>query len=133
MPPEKIIFGYYLTLDIYDCDPKTVGSLAISYRFLDNMPSVLNVYKLSQPFVVYTDEKKYPDKAGVSGWIPLLDNKNKTFGGVSIHTLTPTNFISIDVYCNRKFNTEKIKKFTQETFHPQKIESSFKKRGKGFK
>ena len=119
-------------LDIYDCDPSTVGNLKKCYNYLDKLPKLLGVNRLSQPFVIYTDEEKYPDKAGISAWIPFLDIENKTFSGASIHTLTPTNFISIDIYSNKEFNQEKIKKFTQDTFKPKKIDERFLLRGKHY-
>lgn len=120
------IFGYHLALDIYDCDPKAVGSLEICYNYLDTLPGIMGTHKQSPPFIIYTDEKKYPDKAGLSGWVPIVES------GVSIHTLTPTNFISIDVYSCKKFSIEKIKKITLDTFKPKKIEEKFFLRGEEY-
>ncbi len=119
-------FGWQLILDLYNCDPKTVGSLNICYNYLDTMPDIMKVHKQSSPFVVITDGKKYPDKAGLSGWIPIVES------GISIHTLTPTNFISIDVYSCKKFNNEKVIEFTKKTFKPKKIEKKFLLRGESY-
>jgi len=120
------IFGYHLALDLYDCDPKTVGSLEVCYNYLDNLPEFMHVNKQSPPYIVCTDAKKYPDKAGLSGWIPIVES------GLSIHTLTPTNFISIDVYSCKKFNIEKIKRFTTNIFKPKKVEEKFFLRGEHY-
>ena len=130
---EENFFGYYLMLDLYDCDVKTVGSLEKCYYYLDNLNKVMKVKKLSQPFLIHTDDKKYPDKAGLSGWIPFFCSKNKTFSGASIHTLTPTNFISIDIYSCKDFDKEKIKKFTQQIFKPKNIEEKNIQRGEKYK
>jgi S-adenosylmethionine decarboxylase len=127
---KKNHLGYYLTLDIYDCAPKTVGDLETGYLFLDELPKLLGIKKLSPPFIVYTDEKKYPDKAGLSGWIPFIDQKTKMFSGASLHTLTPTNFISIDIFSSREIDREKVKELTRKAFGPKKIEEEYLVRGK---
>lgn len=125
-------FGYYLALDLYDCEPETVGDLKIGYSYLDGLATILRLKKLSPPFIICTDEKKYPDKAGLSGWVPFMDPASKTFSGASIHTLTPTNFISIDIYSGRKLDREKIKEFTLKVFKSKKIEEQYLLRGENY-
>lgn len=122
----KRIFGYHLILDLYNCDPKAVGSLEICYNFLDTMPEIIGTHKQSPPYIIYTDKEKYPDKAGLSGWIPIVES------GISIHTLTLTNFVSIDVYSCKKFNIKKIKRFTIKIFKPIKIEEKLFFRGEDY-
>jgi S-adenosylmethionine/arginine decarboxylase-like enzyme len=129
MKKMKKFYGYHLTMDLYDCKPETVGDLRECYLYLNNLPNILKAEKLSPPFIIYTDEKKYPDKAGLSGWIPITDSRRKIYSGISIHTLTPTNFISIDVYAPNKFNLKKIKKFTSKVFKPKEIEAQYFLRG----
>lgn len=119
-------FGWCLILDLYNCDPKTVRSSDICYNYLNTMPDIMGTHKQSSPFVVVTDGKRYPDKAGLSGWIPIVES------GISIHTLTPTNFISIDIYSCKKFNNEKLIEFTKKTFKPKKIEKKFILRGESY-
>ncbi|MDD5606777.1 MAG: S-adenosylmethionine decarboxylase, partial [Candidatus Pacebacteria bacterium] len=108
------ISGYCLTLDLYDCEPKTVDNLKKGYSYLDQLPGLLKIKKISPPFILYTDGKRYPDKAGLSGWIPFITPEINFYSGASIHTLSPTNFISIDIYSFKKFDPEKIKKFTKK-------------------
>lgn len=119
-------FGWHLILDLYNCDPKAVGSLEVCYNYLNTMPDLMKVHKQSSPFIVVTDGKKYPDKAGLSGWIPIVES------GVSIHTLTPTNFISIDIYSCEKFNPKKLKEFTIKVFKPKGVEEKFFLRGENY-
>ncbi len=123
---SKKVFGYHLILDLYDCDSSTVGSLEKCYQYLDTMPDIIGTHKQSPPFIIYTDAEKYPDKAGLSGWIPIVDS------GISIHTLAVTNFVSIDIYSCKKFDPEKIKKFTIKFFNPKKIEEKFFLRGEAY-
>lgn len=120
------IFGHHLVLDLYDCDPKTVGSLEICYYYLDVLPGLIGTHKQSPPFIFVTDKEKYPDKAGLSGWVPIVES------GISIHTIIPTNFISIDVYSCKKFDPQEIKKFTINIFKPKRIEDKFFLRGESY-
>jgi len=126
---ENSSLGYYLILDLYGCDHATTESLEICYTYLDNLAEMLGIVKLSPPFIVRTDGEKYPDKAGLSGWIPFVNEDNWKYSGSSIHTLVPTDFISIDVYSCKKFDKEKIKKFTEKIFKPLKTEEKFFTRG----
>jgi S-adenosylmethionine decarboxylase len=79
--------------------------------------------KQSPPFIFKSDEHKYPDKAGLSGWVPLIES------GIQIHTLTPKNFISIDVYSCKKFSTEHISDFAQDYFGCKEVEMNYIDRG----
>lgn len=118
-------FGYELLLDLYDCDPKTVNDLRICYDFLENAVKVLHVNKQSPPFI-FQSPTEFPDKAGLSGWIPLIES------GIQIHTLTEKNFISIDYYTCSTIDDEKREEliaFTKKVFSPKNIESTLVKRG----
>lgn len=125
LKPRKI-FGYQLMLDLYECNHDAVNNLEICYNYLNDLVDLIGVHRQSPPFVVYTDEKMFPDKAGVSGWIPIVES------GFSIHTIAPTNFASIDIYSCKKFDREKVKKFTIKIFKPRKIEEKFFIRGKKY-
>jgi S-adenosylmethionine/arginine decarboxylase-like enzyme len=122
----RSIFGYHLALDCYGCDKEAVDSIATCYHYLDTMTEIMKVHKQSPPLVIYTDASKYPDKAGISGWVPIVES------GISIHTLTPTNFISIDVYSCKKYSIKKVKEFTRKVFHPKEIEEKFFLRGEKY-
>jgi S-adenosylmethionine decarboxylase len=122
----KTVFGYHLIMDCYGCEKKAVDSMEVCYKYLDDIVTLLKMHKQTQPFVVYTDPIKYPDKAGISGWVPIVES------GISIHTLTPTDFVSIDVYSCKKYNIEKVKAFTRSVFHPKEIEEKFFLRGEKY-
>jgi len=122
-------FGYHLMLDIYGCDEKNMTDFDVCYAFLNKLPEIIQTNKQSEPFLVKTDGVKFPDKAGFSGWVPLVES------GISIHTLDPMRFISIDVYTCKKLTPEKIaaiKKYTDEIFHPTDWEEKFVLRGEKY-
>ena len=123
--PRKI-FGYHMIMDCYECDRNALDSVEVCYKYLDKITEVMKVHQQSPPFVVYTDPVKYPDKAGISGWIPIVES------GVSIHTLTPAAFASIDVYSCKKYNVEKVREFTRNIFKPAEIEEKHFLRGEKY-
>lgn len=126
---RKKNYGHYFMIDIYGCCPDSLEDIKRCYSYLDKIPGLIGAKKISPPFVIYTDGEKYPDKAGLSGWIPIIDPNSKKYSGVSIHTLAPTKFISIDIYSCKKINRKKIIEFTQKVFKPKKIEEQYYIRG----
>ena len=120
---EHAPFGYLMTLDLYGCEPGACDDLSLCYKFLEDIVVQLKMNKQSPPFIFKSDENKYPDKAGLSGWVPLIES------GIQIHTLTPKNFISIDVYSCRKFSTEGISEFAKNYFGSREVEMNFIERG----
>lgn len=116
-------FGYQLLLDLYDCKKGACDDLTLCYNFLEEIVGVLKVEPQSPPYIFRTDGKRYPDKAGLSGWIPLVES------GIQIHTLTPKDFISIDIYSCRKFELEAVKAFAKSFFAPRKMDEQFIERG----
>ena len=116
-------FGYLMTLDLYGCRGGVCDDLHLCYQFLEELVCKLKMSKQSPPYIFKSDEQKYPDKAGLSGWVPLIES------GIQIHTLTPKNFISIDVYSCGKFSTDHIKEFVQNYFGCKEVEMNYIERG----
>ena len=116
-------FGYELLLDLYECKQGACDDLTLCYNFLEEIVRVLKVEPQSPPFIFRTDGQRHPDKAGLSGWVPLVES------GVQLHTLTPKEFISVDVYSCRQFDIEPLKAFVQATFAPKRIDAQFLERG----
>jgi S-adenosylmethionine decarboxylase len=116
-------FGHLVTLDLYGCKDGVCDDLSLCYKFLEDLVEKLKMQKQSPPFIFKSDENKYPDKAGLSGWVPLIES------GIQIHTLTPKNFISVDIYSCREFSTLNISDFVKKYFDSTEIEVNYIKRG----
>ena len=116
-------FGFQLLLDLYDCKKGACDDLGLCYEFLERIVGVLKVDPQSPPFIFRTDGKRFPDKAGLSGWIPLVES------GIQLHTLTVKDFISIDVYSCRAFEIEPVTAFVRSYFGPQRMDHQFVERG----
>lgn len=120
------VFGYQLLLDLYDCSDGVCDDLSLCYHFLDEIVDELGMAKQSPPSIFRSDAERYPDKAGLSGWVPLIESS------VVIHTLSEKNFITIDIYTCGYFDPKLAKKFCTNYFGPKKIESHFTERGKDY-
>jgi S-adenosylmethionine/arginine decarboxylase-like enzyme len=116
-------FGYLMTVDLYGCKPGACDDLDLCYKFLEDIVDELKMKKQSPPYIFRSDGKTYPEKAGLSGWVPLIES------GVQMHTLTPKNFISVDVYSCHKFSNENISDFAKNYFGAKEIEINFIERG----
>lgn len=116
-------FGFQLLLDLYRCKPGACDDLGLCYDFLEKIVGVLRVEPQSPPYIFRTDASRFPDKAGLSGWIPLVES------GIQLHTLTCKDFISIDVYSCREFECAPVEAFVRSYFQPKRMDAQFLKRG----
>jgi S-adenosylmethionine decarboxylase len=115
-------FGYLLTLDLYEVKPGICDDIKACYTFLNDLVDKLKMTKMCPPFIFY-GPPEYPDKAGVSGWVGLIES------GIQLHTLSPKNFVSIDVYSCQEFSKEGIAEYCKEYFGAKEVESDFILRG----
>lgn len=119
-------FGQELLVDAYDCLSLTVDDLEQCYEFLEKAVEILGVSKQAPPFIFHSPTEGFEDKAGISGWIPLIES------GIQIHTLTAKNFVSVDYYTCSRIDSEVEKKLLDHIrlyFHPKEIESQLIARG----
>jgi len=122
------MFGYSLMIDLYNCKPGTANDLELCYRFLEELVSVIKMTKQGPPHVFHgptgqTGLELYPEKAGVSAWIALIES------GVQIHTIAPKNFVSIDIYTCGQLDQDKTLSFCLETFGATDFDINFLERG----
>lgn len=120
-------FGYSYLLDMYGCKAGTADDMELTYRFLETLVDRLGMTKMSAPTVIHGPRENgvetYPDKEGVSGWVPLIES------GIQIHSLEPTHFITLDVYSCKPFEGKTVFDFAKETFGFDDYEQHFINRG----
>lgn len=119
-------FGYQLLLDLYQCKEGVCDDMDLCYDFLSEIVGFIGMHKQSEPVVVRTDHKTYPLKKGLSAWVAIVESH------ISIHTLSVTRYITIDVYSCKKFNPRQVKAFVRRYFEPGEMEERFVLRGKGY-
>lgn len=120
-------FGYSYLLDMYNCRAGAADDMELTYRFLEELVDRLDMTRMSQPVVIHGPRERgvelYPAKAGVSGWVPLIES------GVQIHSLEPTHFITLDVYSCNKFDPKVVLSFAQTMFGFTQHQDHFVERG----
>lgn len=124
-------FGYSYLLDMYGCRKGSADDLELVYRFLEKLVDNIGMTRMSQPVVMHGPTDKngielYPDKAGISGWVPLIES------GIQIHTLEPTRFITLDVYSCNKFDQNIVLEFARKNFEFTSYEDHYIERGVNF-
>jgi S-adenosylmethionine/arginine decarboxylase-like enzyme len=123
-------FGYSYLLDMYNCRVGAADDLELHYRFLERLVEKLGMRAMSAPVVIHAPtcggQELYPDKAGVSGWVPLITS------GIQIHSLEPTRFITLDVYSCNWFSQVDVHNFAKETFEFGRMVDHWVERGWGY-
>jgi S-adenosylmethionine decarboxylase len=119
---DKPVFGYQLLLDCYECNPGVCDDLGYCNEFLLQVVDVLDMTMQTVPHVFKTPNGS-PDKAGLSGWVPLVESH------VAIHTLNVKNYISIDIYSCKKYDVELVEEWVKSYFGAKLMDSQFIKRG----
>jgi len=117
------VFGHQLLLDLYGCKEGVCDDINLCYQFLDETVVALGMEKQAPPNVFRSDESRFPDKAGLSGWVPLIESS------IVIHTLSVKNFISVDIYCCKRFDVKKAKQICDKFFTPRRIDEQCIERG----
>lgn len=119
-------FGYQLLLDLYDCKEGVCDDLSLCYQFLDEIVDELGMAKQAPPYIFRSPTEQFPDKAGLSGWAPLIESS------VVIHTLSVTDFISIDIYCCKYFDVALAKDICNKFFAPGRMDEQYIERGQDY-
>lgn len=122
-PNEHKPFGYLYTMDLYNCRSGVCDDFNLCYNFLEQIVEHLQMQRQAPPFLFRSDGTQFPDKTGLSGWVALIES------GIQIHTLSPKNFISIDVYSCKKFPTKDLDRFVRAFFEPHEVEAHLILRG----
>jgi len=121
-------FGYSYFIDMYGCREGVADDMELTYRFLEQLVDRIGMTRMAPPVVIHAPRDKngaeiYPEKAGVSGWVPLIES------GIQIHSIEPTHFITLDVYSCKEFDPNIIKQFAHECFGFAGCEERFFERG----
>ncbi len=119
-------FGRSLHLDFYDVSDGLCDDLAFCYDLLDELTDRLQMHKQSEPYVFRSPADQFPEKAGISGWVPLIES------GISIHTLTVKRFISIDVYTCGPLDVDLTIDFLKQQLGSSRYEQGYLVRGKDY-
>ncbi|HYM80643.1 MAG TPA: adenosylmethionine decarboxylase [Candidatus Limnocylindria bacterium] len=118
-------FGPHLMLDGYGCEKSKLEDLNLIYRILDELPARIGMTRIMPPYVFRYSGLK-PEDWGISGFVLIAESH------ISIHTFPEKNFVSVDIFSCKSFDTEFASRYLQEAFGMSKVESNVLDRGTEF-
>lgn len=117
-------FGEHLTLDGYRGEERLLDDRSVVLSCLNDLPSLLEMKKLSEPVVYHADANDTKDPGGWTGIVTIAESH------ISVHTFPKRGFVSADVYtCKNGMNTDFIIEFFKKKFELKEMETNFLKRG----
>jgi len=118
-------FGPHLMLDGYGCDMARLQDLNLVYRILDDLPNRISMTKIMPPYVFKYSGLR-PEDWGLSGFVLIAESH------VSIHTFPEKNFVSVDIFSCKAFDTDFASDYLKREFGMAKVDSTVLDRGTEF-
>ena len=112
----------HLVVDGYGADPDRLKDEGLVYRFLDEYPSAIGMTKMVPP-QVYTYRGRVPEDWGVSGFVLIAESH------ISVHTFPSRNYINVDVFSCKEFDTEKALEDVKRVFALKEVTNWTMRRG----
>jgi S-adenosylmethionine decarboxylase len=119
-------FGPHLVVDGYSRAPQKLVDHNLVYAFLDGMPDLIGMTKIMPPYIVsYPAPAGYP-VGGLSGFVLIAESH------ISIHTYPENNFLLVDIFSCKNFNTDLAIAHIKGFFELEQYRSSLWDRGLEF-
>lgn len=118
-------FGVHLMLDLSTCNQDRLTNQEFVYDILNKLPDLIGMTKMGLPSAV-----KWLDKGaavpGISGFVMIAESH------ISVHTFPEKDYVFVDVFSCRGFDTEKAAQFFIDSFEAKKVTKNEIKRGLDF-
>jgi len=118
-------FGTHLMLDGYGCDRQLLEDISHIYNFLSEYPAQIGMTKIMPPYVFRYDAKNQEDW-GISGFVLIAESH------ISVHTFPEKNFLSLDIFSCKEFDSDQAISYVSNLFSVQKSEVKLMDRGSEF-
>ena len=118
-------FGTHLILDCYGCTRERLEDLSLIYTFLSEYPAKIKMTKIMPPYVFRYDAKN-PKDWGISGFVLIAESH------ISIHTFPEKNYLSLDIFSCKEFDSKRSISYVNNLFGVQKSEVQLLDRGLEF-
>ena len=112
-------------LDGYGCDRERLENLSLIYNFLSEYPARIEMTKIMPPYV-FRYEAKNQEDWGISGFVLIAESH------ISIHTFPEKNYLSLDIFSCKEFDSKRAIAHVSEMFGVQKSEVKLTDRGLEF-
>jgi len=118
-------FGPHLTFDLEDCPHDRLSNLDIHFKFLNELPELLGMTKITQPYV-FPYLGLVPEDKGITGVVIIAESH------CSIHSFEMKGHSFIDIFSCKPFDLDIVEPFIQELFQPAKLTKNLVQRGINF-
>ncbi len=118
-------FGTHLMLDGYGCNRQLLEDISSIYDFLSEYPAQIGMTKIMPPYVFRYDAKN-PEDWGISGFVLIAESH------ISIHTFPEKNYLSLDIFSCKEFDSDQAISYVSDLFAMQKSEIKLLDRGLEF-
>lgn len=118
-------FGVHLMVDGYGCDRAKLEDINLIYNFLDESPSQMEMTKIMPPYV-FRYNGLVPEDWGISGFVLIAESH------ISVHTFPEKQYVSLDMFSCKPFNTQQALETVRNFFRMQKYEVKILDRGQEF-
>ena len=119
-------FGLHVTIDARECDKQKLASYDLVYDILNNLPGLIDMTKMTLPYVAKWLDKFAKGTPGISGVVMIAESH------IAIHTFPDQDYVFIDVFSCRDFDSQKAIKYLVDAFGAKKYEIHKIKRGLDF-
>ena len=119
-------FGLHVTIDASKCDKQKLASYSLVYDVLNTLPSKIGMTKMTLPYVAKWLDKFSDGTPGISGTVMIAESH------ISIHTFPDQDYVFMDIFSCREFETQKAIKFLLGAFGARKHAINIFKRGLDF-
>lgn len=123
---NQTTFGLHLMLDAYNVDPEKLADMKRVFAYLNDLPGIISMKKLTTPYVVDADATASgKDPGGISGFVMIAESH------ISIHTFANKGFFTMDCYSCNDFEQEidALLEYTKKIFPYTESELNVVKRG----
>ena len=119
-------FGLHITIDASRCDKSKLASQSLVYDILNDLPGKIGMTKMTLPYVAKWLDKFADGTPGLSGVVMIAESH------ISIHTFPDQDYVFMDIFSCREFETRKAIKYLLEAFGARKHDIKIHKRGLDF-
>jgi len=123
---EKLGYGPHLTMDFYGCQAETLSSLEHVYQFLDEIPGLIGMTKITPPFVMRYHGQE-PDEWGISGMVLIAESH------ITVHTYPEKGAAFLDIFSCKEYDHGRVLAQAVEWFRPDHYDDALVNRGRNFK
>jgi S-adenosylmethionine decarboxylase len=112
----------HLVIDGYGAEEALLANPDALYQFLDEYPDAIGMTKVTPPHV-YVYAGQNPQDVGLSGFVIIAESH------ISIHTFPKRQYVNIDVFSCKDFDTERALVEIKGRFGLQSVRSWTLERG----